>query len=173
MLEARVNAMGADDACYSCGFRKIRELGATETYLVGTQRWVCADCALRIDAELAGFAYNPNPQPAGKRRFSGDIFDRHFGLCPECGGCDGWKNIGRTHWFYCARHGLKWNAGSNLFDDWRDESMEDWWWNFLFLERLRLCDPCHPKPSRFEWLLDWWHSLGRRQMAVGDEELPF
>ena len=29
---------------------------------------------------------------APKRRFKGDIFDAYLGICPECGGSDGWKN---------------------------------------------------------------------------------
>jgi hypothetical protein len=107
----------------------------------------------------------------------GANLDSYFGICPECGGCDGRKNIGRGHWRYCARHRLKWGAGENFFDDWRAESMEDWWQNFLFLERLRLCEASHPEPNRrvrfVRWLRDWKHVFGRRRIAVGDEELPF
>ena len=114
---------------------------------------------------------------APKRRFKGDIFDAYFGICPECGGCDGRKNMGRNHWCYCERHGLKWDAGSNFFDDWRDESMEDWRQNFLCLERYRLCDPCHPEPNRLQrlvrWLGDWKHVLGRRRVVVSNEEPTF
>jgi hypothetical protein len=113
------------------------------------------------------------PMPILEARVSANL-DSYLGICPECGRCDGRKNIGRSHWRYCARHGLKWHAGENFFDDWRDENMEDWWQNFLFLERFQLCEARHPKPNRpvrfVRWLLDLMHVLGRRRVS---EELPF
>jgi len=145
ILEARLN--GANEACGIYTLRKMRTLGATEMYIAGTVQWVCADCAFGIDAELASFAYDPYNPPARKHRFKGNIFDAYFGICPECGGCDGRTSIGRYHWVYCKRHGLKWCAGANWFDDWRDESEEDWRRNVLFLERFRECDPGNPEPN--------------------------
>lgn len=52
--------------------------------------------------------------------------DDRFGICPVCGGCDHFLNIGRTHWMVCERHRLKWNIGENLFRCWRFETEEDW-----------------------------------------------
>lgn len=49
-----------------------------------------------------------------------------FGGCPECGGEDGFLNVGREHWFVCARHRTKWFVGGNLFSGWRDEPEEAW-----------------------------------------------
>ncbi len=50
----------------------------------------------------------------------------HFGGCPHCDGSDGYLNIGREHWFFCARHKTKWHGGSNLFSGWREESEDTW-----------------------------------------------
>ena len=52
-------------------------------------------------------------------------FDDHFGTCPDCGKTDGYINIGRSHWFYCAEHKTRWIAGSNLFSSWLEETREE------------------------------------------------
>ena len=181
ILEARVNIDGVDDACNICGLHKERIRGATGTYIAGTQLWVCAECALCIDGELASFAYNPDHRVTRKRRSSGDIFDQYFGLCPECGQCDARKNIGRGHWCYCARHGLKWHAGENVLGDWREESMDDWYQNFLFLERFRLCDGWFPEPNRCQRIIQRLRTrkdkllrpLRAAVCSFGPPELPF
>lgn len=49
-----------------------------------------------------------------------------FGGCPECGGEDGYLNVGRGHWFLCDLHRTKWFVGSNLFSSCRYESEEVW-----------------------------------------------
>ena len=46
----------------------------------------------------------------------------HFGVCPECHQTNGYINIGRAHWFYCAPHQVKWCVGSNLFSDWKEQT---------------------------------------------------
>ncbi len=46
----------------------------------------------------------------------------YHGGCPTCQGNDGYINIGRGHWFYCAEHRVCWFTGSNLFSSWRDET---------------------------------------------------
>jgi hypothetical protein len=51
--------------------------------------------------------------------------DEYFGGCPRCGKNDGYLNVGRWHWFYCAEHKTKWCAGSNLFSSWQNEAEED------------------------------------------------
>ncbi len=48
-----------------------------------------------------------------------------FGVCPECGSNDGYVNVGRSHWFFCAEHRTKWWAGSNLFSSWRNQTKEE------------------------------------------------
>jgi hypothetical protein len=52
-------------------------------------------------------------------------FIAHFGGCPECGGNEGWVNIGRSHWMFCKRHKLTWSVGSNLFSSWRGQTEEE------------------------------------------------
>lgn len=53
-----------------------------------------------------------------------------FGVCPICGGNDGYLNFGRGHWFYCRKHEIRWFAGDDLFSTWRSESTGDWKKNF-------------------------------------------
>jgi hypothetical protein len=52
-------------------------------------------------------------------------YDDFFGVCPECGRCEGRANVGRSHWFYCTEHKTKWLVGSNLFSDWREQTREE------------------------------------------------
>jgi hypothetical protein len=49
----------------------------------------------------------------------------YFGVCPQCRRNDGYANAGRSHWFFCKKHRVKWCAGSNLFSSWRDETEEE------------------------------------------------
>lgn len=58
-----------------------------------------------------------------KRKFQSE---NYFGGCPECGGSDGVRNVGRVHWCFCSTHGLKWAIGSNLFSSWHNETEDDW-----------------------------------------------
>ena len=48
-----------------------------------------------------------------------------FGACPDCDKHDGYINIGRSHWFYCAEHKTCWIAGSNLFSTWLDQTEDE------------------------------------------------
>ncbi len=52
--------------------------------------------------------------------------DDYFGWCPECGRRDGYRNIGRAHWFFCDAHRTRWCVGSNLFSSWRYEHEGIW-----------------------------------------------
>jgi len=52
--------------------------------------------------------------------------DDYFGVCPTCGKNDGYLNVGKTHWFVCHEHKVRWNVGSNLFSSWRHEDEETW-----------------------------------------------
>ena len=56
---------------------------------------------------------------------NGNVVENYFGVCPECGKTDGYINVGRDHWFYCKEHKLRWNVGSNLFSDWKDETADE------------------------------------------------
>lgn len=48
--------------------------------------------------------------------------DQGFGACPDCGGCDGYVNAGRSHWFFCDEHKTMWCAGFNLFSSWHEQT---------------------------------------------------
>jgi hypothetical protein len=49
-----------------------------------------------------------------------------FGLCPHCHKIDG-DYVGRSHWFLCDEHKVKWLVGANLFSSWRHETEEEQW----------------------------------------------
>lgn len=66
--------------------------------------------------------------------------DNTFGRCPECGGNDGFLNIGRNHVFMCNKHKLAWIVGSNWFRCWRNETEEDWKKNKAILSEYRKVD---------------------------------
>jgi hypothetical protein len=51
--------------------------------------------------------------------------DDHFGVCPVCGKHDGYVNVGRSHWFVCNEHKVKWCFGANVFSSWREQSEEE------------------------------------------------
>ncbi len=52
-------------------------------------------------------------------------WNAHFGVCPDCHKSDGFINLGRGHWFYCAQHKVCWYVGSNLLSSWREQSIDE------------------------------------------------
>jgi hypothetical protein len=52
--------------------------------------------------------------------------DGYFGWCPQCRNNNGYRNIGRDHWFVCDEHKTKWCVGANLFSSWKEQTEEDW-----------------------------------------------
>lgn len=65
----------------------------------------------------------------------------YFGGCPECGGTDGYVNVGRAHWFFCDAHQTRWCAGVNIFSDWQVEEMTVWRANWEKLDAYREVEP--------------------------------
>jgi hypothetical protein len=51
--------------------------------------------------------------------------DSYFGLCPKCHDTDGYFNVGQGHWFFCTPCRTKWFVGSNLFDSWKHETVDE------------------------------------------------
>ena len=49
-----------------------------------------------------------------------------FGGCPNCGGNDGYFNIGRAHFFFCRPCRVMGPYGENLLSTWKQESEADW-----------------------------------------------
>lgn len=174
ILEARI-CTSADARCAVCGgpghWILGRRLGMTETYLEGTEDWVCRNCALTIDRELVLFAYSPEELPKSDvRRFARDF----FGVCPVCGQSGESLSIGRKNWFICHRHGLCWCIGENILSDWRDESEEQWRANYELLLRCREVEPLYRGPLLHERILSafqhWWRNLLKGSPV---DELPF
>ncbi len=131
-----------NDPCILCGRWRERTIGLTETWLSGTEDWVCDDCAFGIDPDLAHFAYGHRVKPAKDRVFAFD----HFGTCPECGHANSVLNVGKTHWFYCPRHGLRWCGGYNIIGSWEHETEADWCRNELQLQAMSEVEPYFPGP---------------------------
>jgi hypothetical protein len=46
----------------------------------------------------------------------------YFGLCPICKKTDSYVNIGRSQWFFCEEHRVRWCIGSDVFSSWRYET---------------------------------------------------
>jgi len=78
----------------------------------------------------------------------GDIIhleaENHFGVCPKCKSSDGHLNIGRTHWFFCKKHRVKWRAGHDIFPDWRQETLVNWKHNESLLDFFMEIEPFQP-----------------------------
>jgi hypothetical protein len=45
-----------------------------------------------------------------------------FGGCPHCGANDGYFNAGKSHWFFCREHRVKWFYGANIFSSCHEET---------------------------------------------------
>ena len=76
------------------------------------------------------------------------VTEHYFGGYPQCGDTDGYLNLGRDHWFFCAKHRTKWCCGSNLFSGWRDETVEDWIENQRRLADYAEVEAVYPPPDR-------------------------
>ena len=48
----------------------------------------------------------------------------HGGGCPVCGRNSGYLNIHIEHWFICRAHKTKWLAGRNLFESWKQQTLD-------------------------------------------------
>ena len=159
-LEARVNTTGGNDPCAMCDRWLERTRGATETYLAGTEDWVCASCAYGIDADLAQFAHDPAARVRTRKRHDGD----YFGACPVCGSNGIYLNVGKTHWKICERHGLRWRFGHNLISTWQLDTEEDWIRNDKRLDRCREAEPYYPELRHgkiWRTLISLAHSIRR------------
>lgn len=88
--------------------------------------------------------------------------ESEFGGCPECGKTEGYRNVGRDHWFFCLAHKTRWCVGSNLFSSWRYETEDDWRRNRAMLAGFREVAPVFPKHTLAERLRRaLWRVRGR------------
>jgi hypothetical protein len=46
----------------------------------------------------------------------------YFGVCPQCRRHDGYANVGKSQYFFCKKHRVKWCIGANVFSSWRDQT---------------------------------------------------
>lgn len=88
----------------------------------------------------------PNCGPASDDWGDGDAY---WGGCPTCERHDGYINIGRGHWFYCAEHKVCWWVGSNLFSSWKDQTDAEQRaeYDAVGFEGMREIKPKHVCPS--------------------------
>ena len=54
-------------------------------------------------------------------------------------------NIGKDHWKYCEKHGLRWHIGYNVFSSWQNETEDDWARNEEVLIRCREIELYFPR----------------------------
>jgi hypothetical protein len=102
----------------------------------------------------------------------------YFGTCPECGRCDGYVNVGKSHWFYCQRHETRWSPGSNLFSSWRYETEAEQREKSAFMyegEGYRVVEPLTPT----QWLAPEARAAANHILSLDenivamDEDIPF
>ncbi|MGA2499494.1 MAG: hypothetical protein ABSH20_17270, partial [Tepidisphaeraceae bacterium] len=65
--------------------------------------------------------------------------------CPTCGKNDTYLNLGRSHWFVCHQHRVRWCGGENLFSTWRYETEADWQENFEIIGDYAEVKPVYPE----------------------------
>ncbi len=106
----------------------------------------------------------------------------YFGGCPECGGQDGYTNVGRSHLVFCIAHRTMWCIGVNLFSSWQHETEAEQRlaYDTIGLGSFAEVKPMPWRPTLRERLQRWciWPGLGRRWLrSIGkpkfDTELPF
>ena len=64
-----------------------------------------------------------------------------FGDCPARGKNNGYRNVGREHWFVCHEHKVKWIGGANLVSSWKYQSEQDWEGNQALLAGYKEVEP--------------------------------
>ncbi len=103
-----------------------------------------------------------------------------FGGCPICGKNDGWRNVGRSHWFVCNRHRTKWCWGENQFSCWKQETPEDWYKNQVTLLAYVEVDPvfglrpptAEAAAAAAEEIIGELNAIERRRAKLPDKILP-
>ena len=50
----------------------------------------------------------------------------YFGHCPDESHENTYLNVGKTHWMFCEKCGIRWCVGANLFSSWRRETEQQW-----------------------------------------------
>lgn len=97
--------------------------------------------------------------------------DEYFGGCPTCGKNDGYRNAGRSHWFFCTAHKLRWCAGINLFSSWQNETEEEQREKFKLIENYEEVEPIYPDPHHDLVTTAAWHRAQARQHLDMAEEI--
>ena len=82
----------------------------------------------------------------GQTETNQTIGNEYFGVCPQCHKNDGCINVGRSHWFYCKEHRVKWCVGANLFSSWRYQTEDEQRriYNDLGFGEFQQIEECHP-----------------------------
>lgn len=134
-LAIKYNNAATNDLCAICGMRCDPQIPLA-LFLHETYHLVCDSCGEKyapvLFRLLMHFYKNEKefaPEFCCDEEESVEKENKvidYFGGCPECGGNDGYLNIGRGHWFICHEHKTAWHIGSNLFSSWKEESEEEW-----------------------------------------------
>jgi hypothetical protein len=96
----------------------------------------------------------------------------YWGTCPHCHDCSGQLNVGRSHWFFCDEHKVRWCVGSNLFSAWRFQTEEEQRaiYDAKDFGSYRDVEPYFPPPTDAER-----EEAAKLEplFAAADDELPF
>src|ERR1017187_7152185 len=174
-LEARLSTGEDGSPCTICnrsGADRPFWADAMETYLAGTEDWVCCACAARLDENLCRFAYGSEDKPEFKKKLDPREVN-HFGHCLLCASDGPYLNVGKDHWKICERHGLRWHLGYNLLSSWTLETEEDWARNQELLARFRdIMRDETLSPYSLELVVAWpWRVRVRRRLAAVSSRL--
>lgn len=57
--------------------------------------------------------------------------------CPLCDKNDGYLNAGPQHWVICKEHKIRWLHGENLFPDWKNQTMSEYFSSIRLLDSYK------------------------------------
>ena len=60
-----------------------------------------------------------NPEPDNLQH----MHPGSWGVCPHCGGHDGYVVVGPEYWIVCHEHKTKWLLGESIKVQWRNQSL--------------------------------------------------
>ena len=166
ILEARLNRFSGTEPCFLCNRFIKRTRGTMETYLRGTLEFVCFNCALKDDWNLAVFAYAPDKPRSDER--NGKRVDT-FGGCPECSNKDSFYELGAFSLCICCRHGLMWVWQSSGSVSSGDVALVE---GYAELSRFKLVDGYYGEPPRVSLQCDKQAATACEE-PTSDRDIPF
>jgi hypothetical protein len=97
--------------------------------------------------------------------------EEYFGGCPHCGKTNGYRNAGRSHWFFCDDHRVIWHIGTNLFSSWQNETEAEQEEKWKHIENYSEVTPIYPDARDMHMASVVWHRTQARQHMHMAEEI--